>query len=165
MKKFTKFLNILCVACMMTVAIPAYAAPAGAVNTALTPFEEAGITRTISAHEFYAIVPMFTITEGVYLPRSDSGGTNGNPCGGFTADASNVAFAITYATGGTQSYNVQLYKMTDYGNVKVGNYETIYIGNGYTRSNLEVGARYFFKISSSDCPPEGANATYTLQTF
>ncbi len=148
---------------MMSISIPVSAA---SVDTEVTPYEKAGISTIISAKEFDSIVPTSVITEDVYLPRANAGGTNGNPCGEFTANVSNVSFNITYATGGTQTYNVQLYKGTiANGGTMKANYETLTIGSGFTRSNLKIGSTYFFKVSSYDCHTSGANATYTLKTY
>lgn len=72
---------------------------------------------------------------------------------------------ITYAPA-TATYNVQLYRYMSNGSAtRVSAYNKLTIGVGAAFSNLQVGATYFFKVSSSDCPVKGTNANYTLMTY
>ena len=97
--------------------------------------------------------------------RNNSAGDQGTACGEFTADAKNASFMITYAPA-TATYNVQLYRYMSNGSAtRVSAYNKLTIGVGAAFSNLQVGATYFFKVSSSDCPVKGTNANYTLMTY
>lgn len=104
-------------------------------------------------------------TGTVCLVHTNDMGTNGNPCGAFTADKTNVSFAIEMGVPGATNYNVQLY-VGELGNgFKAADYATVPIGLGVTFRNLAVGKDYYFVVSSITVSGQGATATYTFETF
>lgn len=104
-------------------------------------------------------------TGTVYLPRNNATGTNGNPCGAFTADKTNVSFAIKAGVPGATNFNVQLY-VGELGNgFKAADYARVPIGLGVTFYDLVVGKDYYFVVSSDTVSGQGATATYTFETF
>jgi hypothetical protein len=106
-----------------------------------------------------------TPTTGItFLPLNNSSGTNGNICAPFTADKTNIAFAIVTAPGATD-YNVQLYVGTYGEGVKASNYATVIIDNGAYFTGLTIGQDYYFKISSSTLTQNGSNASYVMVTY
>lgn len=159
MKKSKKFLSVLLAVCMVL----AMSAPAFAVQES---GEEFAYHISMTPAMLRSITPRSSFTENTFLPLINQSGTNGNACGEFTADASNVSFTITSAPGAA-TYNVQLYKGTIAdGGTKVSTADRDFsIGNGASFGNLKSGATYYFKVSSKDAPKEGATATYTVTTF
>lgn len=168
MNKFQKMMSVTLAGCM---AASALMMSAGAVNipTDTSPAymaEDSQVTTHIlSFEEMNAITPYKTESAQVFLARNNSAGDQGTACGEFTADAKNASFMITYAPA-TATYNVQLYRYMSNGSAtRVNAYNKLTIGVGAAFSNLQVGATYFFKVSSSDCPVKGTNANYTLMTY
>ena len=161
MNKFKKMMSVTLAGCM---AASALMMSAGAVNipTDTSPAymaEDSQVTTHIlSFEEMNAITPYKTESAQVFLARNNSAGDQGTACGEFTADAKNASFMITYAPA-TATYNVQLYRYMSNGSAtRVSAYNKLTIGVGAAFSNLQVGATYFFKVSSSDCPVKGTNA-------
>ncbi len=99
------------------------------------------------------------VTGTAYLPKNVAG-VNGNPCAPFVAEGTEVTFYITNAPGAT-SYNVQLYAGEPGRGYRVATYTPrIPINNGAAFSNLMVGQKYYFMISSDDLISAGCTAYY-----
>lgn len=158
MKTAKKLLVCLCAICI-AIPIGTYVVATDASETAMAP-------AVITAEEFDAISAHTTYAARIMLPRTNSTGTNGNSCGAFVADETNVGFSITSAPA-TETYNVQLYQGTiSGGGTPVFLYaKNVPVASGACFSDLVIGESYFFKISSSDTPTSGSNARYSYKTF
>ncbi len=169
MKKFKKVIA-LGLAAMAAVSAMSVSAMADGIEQNLctsevTVEEYNGLSQIITPWN-RMLTPFSLITsESVFLPRNIDG-YNGEACGEFTADATHAVFTLTSATGGTSTYNVQLYKGTiNNGGSRVAKYDKLSVGSGWGRSNLVVGQKYYYKVSSNDCPVDGANAEFTIETY
>jgi len=164
-KKITAVALTICIFTFCSI-LPVSASVEGSDENPVTRAELESPTRIITADEFNSIVPFVEIEESIFVPRSNSEGTNGNECGEFVADGGSVSFTMTTISGGATTYNVLLYKRNSQGvGYPVGTYEEVAIGNGYSKSGLTEGAIYYFKISSFNVPEEGANGTFKVKTF
>lgn len=158
MKKILK--RISAVACALCVAV-SVAAGASAVEATNDLEIQSYI---VSGEMRNSIAPMsvFWDENSIYLPRSDHAGTKGVKCGSFEADTDRVLFTLVEATN-TLTYNVQLYyESTD---ERAKEYEDINVGDGIVFRNLKIGERYYFKVSSNDCPSPGVNALFSVETI
>lgn len=100
------------------------------------------------------------VTGKAYLPKNNAAGTNGNPCAPFVAEGTEVSFYITNAPGAT-SYNVQLYAGEPGSGYRVATYTPcIPINNGAAFSDLTIGQKYYFMISSDDLITASCTADY-----
>lgn len=117
----------------------------------------------IPSSEPAIVVPQNTI----FVPQN-TGGATGKSCGDFVAAGSNVSFTMTWMSNGS-TYNVQLYKGEIGQGIPVGDnppeYATMEVGSGYVKGNLEVGASYYFVVSSNDTKASGANGRYTVDQY
>lgn len=100
------------------------------------------------------------VTGTAYLPKNNATGTNGNPCAPFVAEGTEVTFYITSAAGAT-SYNVQLYAGEPGTGYPVSTYTPqVPINNGAAFSDLTLGQKYYFMISSDDLVTASCTAYY-----
>ena len=169
MKKFKKVMamGLATMAAVSAMSMSALAAENDTTINAIevTQDELDGISRIVNPWD-NMISPASLITEeSVFLPRNIDG-YNGEACGEFVADAKNAVFTLTQANGGTETYNVQLYKGTiANGGSRVAKYDSINVGSGWARGNLVIGATYYYKVSSNDCPINGTNANFKIETY
>lgn len=111
------------------------------------------------------IGPYIDLSEPCVIPANNQAGTNGNSVGFFTADKTNVSFAVS---GGAadKTYNLVLYKDNGAGHAptQIRQFTPPYFGTGISQGGLTIGTSYFFKISTDDYPYD-INGSFVLHTF
>ena len=122
-----------------------------------------GDTKTIGLLE--KDVPLSEFTEqsnnSILLPKVDDKDAKGVICSEFTATTGNVSFTITEPQD-IGTFNVKLF--TEGGGMVCVS-ETISIGNGVSFSELEIGKKYYFEVSSFGADEKGTTALYKISQY
>ncbi|MEK8131893.1 hypothetical protein WMW72_28690 [Paenibacillus filicis] len=114
---------------------------------------------TPSQFETIHALTTFWNKAGVYMSKNTNG-NQGVVCGEFTADSTDAVFLLHTLNGGT-TYNVSL--KYDNGTL-VSGHSTLQVGSGGVFTNLTIGTKYKFAVSSNDVSSTGGNATFTVKS-
>lgn len=149
----------LCMALAMALSlgVTSFAAEAPSDNFYVTGYVLTA-EETAAFWQLHAQNTRVSMSSTIYLPKNVDG-TQGNGTVRFTADSSTVSFVITNAPN-TATYNVVLKDSS--GSAVSTYYKDIPVNNPISCRGLIVGEKYYFEVSSNDCPASGCTANYEI---
>lgn len=169
MKKFKKFVSVLCaISMILAMSVSAFAAE-------YPDYIPMNPPKTITWEQVEQLQKSTTsLTRAgntkptkVWLNYTSHMGDNGASICYFTADTENFYFAMRLTTGYTgRDYLLQLWQRNpDGSSTKVGDYHQYNFGEGPAwTGELEIGTDYFVKVSSQSIPTTGAQCEYIWST-
>lgn len=161
MKKFTKFVSVLCaISMILAMSVSAFAAAPALLDPEYVP------EQFVEPSD----IAMFQITRTIPgesgpgdMKYNGGNGDTGEAMFGFEAKTSSVSFKITWVTAQFgDTYHYQLYRVNGVGrpDTKVDQARESSFGATNSYTDLVIGAYYYLVVSSMSIPQTGASVEW-----